>query len=414
MIFMRLTRLCGCIFLIGTLVSCASYQSKVQGPRNFLKNGKTNEALAKLKELADKPSDDQLVYLLEYGTALQIAGNYKESNDIFLKADKLVDLNDFHSVSNITAATLGSETMIQYKGESYEKVLINAFLAINYLMLGLPDDAVVEARRVNEKLVKMKLDGRKPYELNPFAKYLSALIWESEKKFDDAYIAYKEAYDLDPTIPFLPEDLIRSAKNARRDETYRDWKSKFSEVKEDPSWYDRTTGELVVIFQQGWGPEKHPAPGQYRYPALYPVRSETQSLSLRIEGADAVSQVSERVYNVEQASIKTLNDDYAALIARRVGGVVAKAVVADQLRQKNELLGSIAWVAMNVSDQADLRQWSMLPQTFQMIRLRLKPGIYKIHLQGLGWSKNPTNDSADREVRISAGKKTFENFRSLR
>jgi uncharacterized protein len=407
--FLRLS----CSFLLCLSLGCATYQNKVAGPRNLIKQGQISEGIEKLRVLAEKPGDDQLVYLLDYATALQIAGEYKLSNEVFLKADKLVDLNDFHSVSNITMATLGSETMIQYKGESYEKVLINAFLAINYLMLGEPDEALVEARRLNEKLIKMKMDGRAPYELNPFAKYLSALIWESDRKFDDAYIAFEESYKLDATNPLIGKDLIRASRNARRDESYKKWKAEFPTLKEDPSWYDRSLGEVVIIFQQGWGPEKHMVNGQYRFPSLRPVASQTQQLSLKIDGMSEEFK-SSTIYNIEQVAIKTLSDDYGSLVARRVGGIAAKAVVADQIRQKNKLLGELSWIAMNLADQADLRQWSMLPQTIQMIRVRLKPGKYGIHLHGIGWGGEPTNDSLDREVTIVSGRKAFVNFRALR
>lgn len=392
---------------------CATYQNKVAGPRNQIKNGQTTEGLEKLKALAEVPGDDQLVYLLDYGTALQIAGQYSLSNEVFLKADKLVDLNDFHSLSNLTMATLGSESMIQYKGESYEKVLINAFLAINFLMLGQPEEALVETRRLNEKLTKMQMDGRAPYELNPFAKYLSAMIWESDRKFDDAYIAYDESYKIDATNPFLPKDLIRSAKNARREDSYRRWKKEFSSQKEDSSWYDRTLGEIVIIFQQGWGPEKQMQNGQYRYPSLRPVSSQTQQFNVTIDGVEGEFR-SEKIYDVEQVAIKTLSEDYGALVARRVGAFAAKAVVSDQIRQKNQLLGNLTWIAMNLADQADLRQWSMLPQTIQLVRIRLKPGSYKVRIQGTGWGQVPTEDKTELELKITADRKSFYNFRALR
>jgi hypothetical protein len=395
------------IFLFG----CATYQNKVYESRNLIKQGQVSAALEKLKALAETPSDDQLVYLLDYGTALQIAGLYKESNEVFLKADKLFDINDFHSISNLTAATLGSESMIQYKGESYEKVLINAFLAINFLMLNQNDSALVEVRRLNEKLTKMNLDGRQPYELNPFAKYLSALIWESDQKFDDAYIAFEQSYKLDATNPFIAEDLIRSSKNARREDTHKKWRSEFPQINENPDWYSKSKGELVLIYQQGWGPEKHMAPGEHRFPALYPVRSETRSMRLTVENQTYATQV---IYNVEQVAIQTLREDYGALVARRMGGIVAKAVVADQIRQKNELLGHVAWIAMNIADQADLRQWSTLPETIQMVKILLPPGKYKIQLQGLNSGGGNTADFHEAEVTISSRKKTFYNYRSLR
>lgn len=396
-----------------TILSCATYQSKTLEARAKLKTGQFTEAIERLKFLADTPGDDQLVYVLDYATALQINGEYKASAQAFQKADKLVDLNDYHSVTNIVGATLGGEEMIQYKGESYEKFLISTMNAINYLMMGDYDGGLVEARRINDKISKMKMDGREAYEFSPFARYLAALMWDSEKKYDDAYIEYEGAYKLDPNNPFLPADLVRSAKLARRDESYKKWKKELGDVGEDPSWYDRGMGELILIYQQGWGAEKRSRGGQYRFPSLSRVHNQTEFAALQIKGYE--DQISHKVYDVDGVAIETLEKDFGALVARRVGGIAAKAVVADQIRQKSEILGSIAWVAMNVADRADLRQWSTLPSTIQVARVLLKPGKYKISIQGLSSSRTPTNDAmVEKEIRIQAGRKTFMNWRSLR
>lgn len=392
-------------------ISCATYQSQVAGPRNMLKAGQTTEALEKFKALADKDDRDQLVHVMDYAMALQIAGQYKESAQQFLRADKLVDLNDYHSVTNVVGATLGGEEAIQYKGESYEKFLINTMNAINYVMMGEYDDALVEARRINEKISKMKMDGREPYELSPFARYLAGILWEAQHKFDDAYIEYEGSYKLDATNPFLPGDLIRSAKLARRTETYNKWKNEFPKTNENSAWYDKNKGELIVIYQQGWGPTKQ-ARRQYRFPELYPTPSQTQGARVQVDHQTERTQV---VYNVERVSIQILEKDFGALVARRVGGIAAKAVVADQLRQKNELLGNLAWIAMNVTDRADLRQWSTLPQTIQMVRIPLSPGQYKVTIQGVDYSGNPTADQlAEQSIEIKPGRKSFINWRSLR
>lgn len=378
----------------------------------MLKEGHTSEALEKLKPLADQDSKDQLIYLLDYATALQIAGQYKESNTYFLKADKLTDLNDYHSVSKVTASLLTSEEMVQYKGESYEKFLINTMLAINYLMLGELDEAMVESRRINDKLSKMKLDGRKPYELSPFANYLTGVLWEADQKWDDAYISYEQAYKLDATNPFIAPDLIRSAKKARRDEAYIQWKKEFPQIAENKEWYDKSLGEVVIIYQQGWGPEKHERPGSYRFPKLYPVFSETQFVKATLNGEGSYG--SQTAYNIERVAIETLEDDFGALVARRVGGLVAKEVVADQIRQKNELLGFVAWVGMHVSDRADLRQWSTLPRSFQLIRIPVKAGSYKLNLQGYTGGGSPTSESYAQDIQVRSGRKTFVNWRSLK
>lgn len=400
------------IFFCILTAGCATYQSKIQESRSFIRAGKIDSALTQLKALAEKPGDDQLVYLLDYGTVLQIAGQYKESNNIFLKADQLTDINDYHSVSNIVSATLGGEEMVQYKGESYEKYLINTMLAINYLMLGQQDDALVEARRINEKIQKMKMDGREPYELSPFAKYFSALVWESDQKWDDAYIAYEQTYKIDSKNPFLPKDLVRSAKKAQRQETYQKWKNEFPHIEEDHKWYDKSLGELVVIFQQGWGPEKQIRPGNYRFPILSPSRANTRSAKVYINGEE--KGLTQLIYDVEKMCIKTLEADFGALVARRVGGIAAKAIVADQVRQKNKLLGDLTWIAMNLADRADLRQWSTLPQTIQLAKIYLSPGTYKLKLQGFDSYGGPSMDFlGEVEIKINSGKKTFINWRSL-
>jgi hypothetical protein len=410
--FFKWVRVAGLSVLLLGLVSCASYQSKVSNARQELKEGKFDKALDQLENLADEDGDDQLVYMMDYATALQMAGKYKESADAFNKADRLVDLKDYHSVTRIVGATLGGEGAIQYKGESYEKFLINTMNAINYVMMGQLDDAMVEARRINDKISKMKMDGREPYEFSPFARYLAAILWEAQDHYDDAYIEYEGSYKLDGRNPFLPADLIRSAKMARRNDTYLRWKKEFPQVKEDPSWYDRSRGELVIIYQQGWGPQKQPRPGQYRFPMLKPVFSNTQRAEVSLDGSNQGD--TKIVYNIEKVAITTLEKDYGALVARRVGGLAAKAVVADQIRQKNQLLGMLAWIGMNAADRADLRQWSTLPQTIQMARLRLPAGEYHLKIQGLSGSGGSTQDVlADQVIHIQAGQKTFVSWRSL-
>ncbi|HEY1078779.1 MAG TPA: hypothetical protein VGE46_01730 [Bdellovibrio sp.] len=407
----RLTPIVGLFFSL-SLLGCATYQHKVTDARDALARRDFDTALKNLKPLALQANGDQLVYLLDYGVALQLAGQYKESNDILLQADRLSEQIDYHSVSRIAGSLALNEEMVQYKGDTFEKIFINAYLAMNFLEMGKLDDALVEARRINEKFLKYRADEKKAFELNSFSKYLSAVIWEASRSYDDAYIAYNEAYKIDPTISTIHEDLIRSAKLARRMDSYQAWKKQFPEVKEDPAWYDKNRGELIVIYQQGWGPRKAPGPGEYRFPTLIPVYSETQQARLNISSK---SYLSREVYDVQKAAIETLRDDQGILVAKRVAGLATKAVLSDQLRQKNELLGSLAWIAMNVADRADVRQWSTLPQTIQIIRVPLAAGKYSAIVEGLNMSAAPTGEVSDeRTIEIKPGQKKFIVWRSLK
>jgi uncharacterized protein len=393
--------------IMGT--GCATYQGELQGSLDMIRAHKPEEAAAKLKEKANKDSDDQVVYLFEYATALHLAKDYQASNKAFLLAEDLTSVKDYHSLSRITGSILLNEGMVQYKGEDYEKVYINALLAINFLALNDRESALVEVRKLNDKLYKYKFEAKRDYNQDPFAYYLAASIWEADKKYDDAYIDYKKAYELNPKIDYLKQDLLRLAKLSRRPDDFDKWKKTFNEGKVDDL---RTKGEIIGVIEQGWAPRKYPHPDFPRIPKLNPVYSNSQRARLVVDGVG--EEDSQVVTSVEQVAIKTLDDQYAGLIAKRAAGIAAKAVVADQIRQKNELLGAVAWIGMNVADRADLRQWVTLPRSFQIIRLPVPQGKYKIHFEGLNFSGTPTGEKSDElTVEVGAGKKVFVPWRAL-
>ncbi len=168
----------------------------------------------------------------------------------------------------------------------------------------------------------------------------------------------------------------------------------------------------MIIYQQGWSPRKESSRNEYRFPTLVPVHSQTQKAQVTVKEK---SYISKEVYNVQQAAMDTLKDDQGLLIAKRVAGIATKAVLSDQVRQKNELLGSLTWIALNVADRADVRQWSTLPQTIQTIRVQLPAGKYQIHVDGLSSSDSPTGENLDtQDVEIKSGQKKFVVWRSLK
>jgi hypothetical protein len=390
----------GAITFVILQVGCATYQNKVEDARRLFISD-PEQAAEKLKPLAEEEGRDQLVYLLDYATALQTAGRFEDSVQAFLRAEKLADLKDYHSITNVAGSLALSEEMVQYKGEDFEKVLINNMNALNFLAMGKLDEALVEVRRVNEKLTKLRIDGKKDFNQSPLAFYLGAMIWESDRKFDDAYIAYKKTYDVAPLYRPLREDLIRAAVRAQRPEEVEKWKKAFPEVVVRPEWRDRNMGEIVVLYMHGWGPRKQPRPESPRYPKLVSVTYDRPILGVSVTANQSERKVpitgeavdagkleayasGSEIYSIDEVAIKALDGDFARLVGSRIAGVAAKAVLADQLRQKDNMLGQLAWVAMNLADRADLRQWSTLPSAFQIARIPLKAGKYQVRLQSGG------------------------------
>lgn len=408
----REVRVCAAAILLLAMVGCASYQSQLNPIQNLIASGQPLAAAEKMKDKAFQEGDDQVVYLLEYATAMQLAGDYAESNKAFLLAEELSELKDYHSLSRITGSLLSSAQMVQYKGEDYEKVLINAMLAINFLMLDQLESSMVEARKLNDKLYRYRFEEKKDYEQNAFAFYLSALIREEQKDWDGAYIDFKKAYDLNASVSYLKQDLVRAAHRARRTEEKQRWQKQFGI--EGNAVPQKGNGELIVIYQQGWAPRKKPNPDWYRIPRLYESYSRTEKAQLTVSSLDKKEE-SQSLYSVTDVSMRVLNDQYAKMVADRMAGIATKAVVSDQIRQKNEVLGQIAWIGMNIADQADLRQWVTLPSSYQVIKVEIPEGEYEVSVQGLTSGGSPTGEELEgQKVRIASGKKTFMHWRSVK
>lgn len=408
-VFVGISRL---LLLAIFLTSCATYQSKVRGAVTDMRGGRADSAVAVLKPLAEKEGNDQLAYLFDYATVLQLAGKYDESTKAFLKADKLAEFKDYHSVTKIAGSLIVNEEMVQYKGENYEKVLINAYLAINYLLQNNMEDALVETRRLNEKMNFMTKDLGESFKQNSFARYLSAMIWEWDKKWDDAYIDYVKAYEQDANLSYIKKDLVRSAWLSDNQEALEKWQKEFPEIKIDPKWGNKKYGEVVLIYQQGLAPQKLPHPDARILPKLFSRPTLGVTANLTIYGVGSVT--TEKLLDIDYVAKKTLNDVYAKLIAKRATAIATKAVISEQIKKENELLGEIAFLAMLMTERADLRQWSTLPESFQVARISLKPGKYKIKIAALDRAGNTTGEKLDTiNVTVKSRQKTFISWRSF-
>jgi uncharacterized protein len=369
---------------------CASYQNEVAQSRTFMEEGKFDEGIEILKKKVETSNGDKLAFELEYGTLLHQAKRYKESNEIFAQAEKIADLNDYTSISKEAGSILLQEGLVQYKAESFEYILINIYQALNYIMLNDYENAQVMARKINEKLKKLEVDGDSRKRYTGFANYLAAIMWESQNDWDNAYILYKRAHELLPDVTILNRDLLKAAKYARRSDDFAKYKKEWPELAEEVAKFNpKKDGEFIFIYQQGWIPRKQPRYDNHRFPQMIPTPSAIKSLQVLVDqsGAKPQQQVTDKVFDLERVSVQTLEDDYGRLLAKKAAGLVAKAVIADQINRKNQGLGTLAFMALDAFDQADLRQWSTLPASFQLVRLPLSPGKHNISIIAEGRSE---------------------------
>lgn len=407
------------LFIPFVLLGCASYQNKVAPTKNYLKSRNCPQAIETISKLSEPSGVDQLALLMEHGTTLQICEKYPESNQVFTQAENLADSKDYTSVSEVAAATLSSEGMMTYKGDTFERLFLNASKSLNFLQLKNTDAALVEVRRMNQKFSKFKNEERKNFELNSFSKYLSGLIWESTGQYDDACIDYKDAYFTATQFREVGIQMLATCWNANRIDEFNTLVKKINATNEEiqEAKSSKSKSEIVLVYLQGWGPQKLENPQSPLFPYLVDVPNITQKLAIDLYEQDQTkpnkSYLSDTIYSVAEASRASLNADQASLIARRLAARVAKQVVAKQIGDKDALLGFVALVGMVASDRADLRQWSFLPNTIQIIRIPVSPGKYNLKLSGLGRDKQVTETFNDVSFNVDKRQKVIHMVRSV-
>jgi len=395
---------------------CVSARMSDRASDRLFREGQYKEAANKFREGVKEQGEngrDLLLYLLDLGLSLHSAGKYEESNNAFFRAEKIAEIYDYTSLAAESATLLVSENIKVYKGEDFEKVLINTYIAINYALMGKLEDALVEARRVNRKLHLMVTEGQRKYKQNAFARYLSAIIYEAENNYNDAYVDYKKTLELIPDYPGLGRDLWRMAWQLRMPDEMEKWDQKFELTKQDHKLatsleQKRGKSEIIVIFENGISPVKRPHPSFSSIPKFFPRYNPVSYAEVVVDGETKASTSS--LHDVESTAIENLDEKYAGIIAKKVAGIVAKEVVADQIGRRTDspLLWFLTRVALYAGDQADLRSWNLLPRDLQIARIPVEPGVHTVKVKPVGFT-----ELGEKTVEVAAGKKVFVNFRYI-
>lgn len=349
--------------LLGVLAGsgCAHYVEHTADVRAAYTAYDEPRALRLLEQRNRTPEDsgiDALLVMLDYGTVLHAAGRWAESRDVLAKADERAQQLAFTSVSEETGALLGNETVRVYRGEDFEKLMISVLQALNYAQLGDDEGALVEVRRCNERLEKMRESGKK-YEQLAIARYLGGLLYEDQHEWDSARIDYAFASEVQRGLPMRGEPLAADE------------------------------GEVAVVFEVGQAPQKHadsvrsgkvnviavpsyPAPGRPLPAGTVTVGGTTVHAAL-ITSLDVVAK-------------QHLDDRIGRLVARSAvsAGLKAGGAAVVGALAKSEEAGLLAFALLSATQEADTRSWLSLPAEFQVARLRVKAGAQTVRVTAQG------------------------------
>jgi hypothetical protein len=209
----------------------------------------------------------RVLYGMDRGMTLQLAGEYQQSNEVLEQAEDEVDRLYTRRLRTESLAFITNDNSLPYEGEPYEQVMINALKALNYACLNRWQDALVEARRIDHRL-NVLADHTKDqaaYRDDGFARYLSGILYESAGDINNAFIAYRKAHETFEAsrawartgVPSqLRADLLRTAEALHLSQEFTDYQRRFPETAWQRMEEQQQLAHVLVISYNGRAPRK--------------------------------------------------------------------------------------------------------------------------------------------------------------
>jgi len=196
----RTTLACG--LLAVALTGCATYSERTQLARDAAQSGnlaaseKILNKFLKTKDSGDLPvkwQKETIVALLERAMVLHARGDWKRSARDLGVADKQLVLLDIARDPGQIGKWIFSDSSGKYHAPPSEKLALNAFNLLNYLMLGDLSGARVEAKRftITREYLSTTDNGKDAH--GAFGSYLAGFTHERLGEVDEALRYYDEA-----------------------------------------------------------------------------------------------------------------------------------------------------------------------------------------------------------------------------
>lgn len=440
------------IAILATCTGCATYAQFTGDFRTQVANQNYAQALDTLKDA--KKGNNKLLYLLETGLIAHYQKQYQKSNRYFAAAERHADELFTKSISRQAASLITNDTIKKYRGESFERVAIHYYRALNYWYLGLPEDALVECRKANLKLAQYAIhNGETSYKNDAFIHYITGLFYEATGELNDAYISYQHAQDaykhyattFGVVAPqALEQDLQRVSEHLNG--------VQLASLEPTAFLSPVTDGELVIFSELGFVPRKiqeeidlplynsdikhsksikteelahnisrrrhrveHVGNVEYWLRVAMPhydtVTPQTHSIYIHAENQTVQSTLAQNYASIAQTS---LNDHYPSILAKTTARAFVKYLAYRKVKKENKVLGFLTNL-INVSTEiADTRSWVLLPHNIQIGRLTLPPGTHTIILEARNSNGHIIETQTFENIKITPGQRTFISHRFYR
>jgi hypothetical protein len=254
--------------LVCTLAGCGPSVNRYTLIENSLRGNDPLRA-ASIVEQSEKEygSTSRVLYGMDRGMTLHLAGQYQQSNAALEEAEQEVERLYTRRVRTEAAAFLTNDTSLPYEGDPYEQVMINVIKALNYAAMNNFTEALVEARRLDNRLnvIGDRAQGKDTYRDDGFARYLPGILYEVTGDLNNAFVAYRKAYEAYEsaggwgkiaTPSQLKSDLLRVTDLLHLSTELDEYRRRFPDATWKSGKDPAQLAQLVVISYNGLAPRK--------------------------------------------------------------------------------------------------------------------------------------------------------------
>lgn len=442
--------------------SCATYYQTNYSFNAAFEQGELERALA---DLQSSPARDykkqEFLYLANNGLLLSVIGRYEESNEYMEKA--FIFGEDYRKNYIDEAASYLTNPMVTaYRGEDHEHLMVLYYKAMNYLKMGRPAEALVECKRLNIRLQQLsdRYDSDKKYQEDAFIHLLMGIIYESDNDYNNAFIAYRNAYQIYQTEyaalfnaevpPQLKEDIIRTALLSGLKSEYEYFKSEFE--REEYEYTPSSGGDLVFFWHNGLSPIKSETSFNFiinKNGNVVTFVNEDLGLSFPFNLSDhdekdkdglaslevfrvafpryverpvyfdrASIHLGESVYslqqveNIDKIANQVLQQRMTLEFSKALVRAALKKVTEYEMRKESKSFGSLIGIINAITEKADTRNWQTLPHSIYYARVPMKLGANEVTLS-LETSSEETPSTHSFTYVIDKKGMIFHTFTSL-
>jgi len=415
------------IWLLLQLNGCATY-SKGFDPIEAKLAAQNPAAALQILEKQGSGRNELLLYLLDKAMLQRMQHDFAASNESFEQAKQVIQTYSAASISEESTAFIINDTTRTYTGTPLEQVMLHVYAALNYLELGNHDAARVEALQVEIRLRQLMQDSpESALNMDPFARYLSGMIFEDLGEYSDAMIAYRKAYEAylaheklySLTVPdYLKQDMLRMARKVGLKNEYTRLKAQFGITLQPGQNPDRNGGEVVLLFHNGLAPIKReqsvatidPGSGRLIRVSLPYYQNRQQLITTaRVEANDLIVQT-QQLEAIDDIAEQTLQAYMPAITARAVARAVLKYNMSREASKQNDVAGLLVNIVGVLTERADTRSWLSLPANIQMARLQLPAGTYALSIELLDSLEQVLHTTKLADVKVNPGERRYISY----